>query len=102
MFNDQEIVSLCVEMLSEMHSTSVRLTGFHSVGGGCINHGLKISSSVGDFFLKWNPSTHPDLFLKEAEGLNEMREAENPFLTIPQVIWATRVRWANSLPWATR
>lgn len=87
-YKEQDIIQLCIEKLSDLYGTSVRLINHRSVGGGCINHALKISCSVGDFFLKWNATAPPDMFLKEAEGLNEMRLAENPFLIIPKVIWS--------------
>lgn len=87
-FNEQDIIQLCIEKLSDLYGTSVRLINHLSVGGGCINHALKISSSIGDFFLKWNASASSDLFGKEAAGLDEMRAAGNRFLVIPKVIWS--------------
>ncbi|HEX7583721.1 MAG TPA: fructosamine kinase family protein [Prolixibacteraceae bacterium] len=90
-FNDQYIIQLCVKKLSDIQGNQVRFISSRSIGGGCINHALKISCSVGDFFLKWNASAPSDLFLKEAAGLNEMRLADNPWLIIPQVIWAKEV-----------
>jgi fructosamine-3-kinase len=88
MYNNQDIIQLCVEKLSILQNTSVRFIGSHPVGGGCINHAIKISTSAGDFFLKWNATVASDLFLKEAAGLNEMRSVENPYLIIPKVIWS--------------
>ncbi|MEI8114405.1 MAG: fructosamine kinase family protein [Bacteroidia bacterium] len=87
-FNDQNIIQLCIEKLSDLYGTSVHLTGSESVGGGCINHTMKLSSSVGDFFLKWNVSAPSDMFMKEAAGLAEMQSVDNPFLIIPKVIWS--------------
>ena len=87
-FNDQDIIKLCVEKLSDLYGTSVYLTGSESVNGGCINHTLKLGSSVGDFFLKWNVSAPPDMFMKEAAGLAEMLSVDNPFLIIPKVVWS--------------
>jgi protein-ribulosamine 3-kinase len=49
---------------------------------------MRISTSVGDFFLKWNASAPSDLFQKEAAGLEEMWLADNPYLVIPKVIWS--------------
>jgi fructosamine-3-kinase len=88
--NTADVIQLCIEKLSDLYGSSVRLTGTRPVGGGCISHAQKISSSVGDFFLKWNALTPPDLFQKEAEGLNEMRAAENPFLVVPKVVWSKK------------
>lgn len=87
-FNDQDIIRLCIEKLSDLYGTSVHVTGSNPVSGGCINHTMKLSSSVGDFFLKWNASAPSDMFMKEAAGLAEMHSVDNPFLIIPKVIWS--------------
>jgi protein-ribulosamine 3-kinase len=86
---EQDIVQICLEKLSELHGTSVRLNGSKAAGGGCINYALKISTSAGNYFLKWNASAPPDMFRKEAAGLAEMRSVDNPYLIIPKVIWCT-------------
>lgn len=87
-FKEQEIIQLCIDKLAGLFGSSVQLLSSRSVGGGCINHAVKINTSVGDFFLKWNASASSDLFLKEAAGLTEMSLANNPFLIIPKVIWS--------------
>jgi len=89
-FREQDIIQLCIERLTTIYGSPVRLTDFRSVGGGCINHAAKISTSVGDFFLKWNASAPTDMFLKEAAGLNEMSQAGTS-LVIPKVIWSKDV-----------
>ena len=94
-YNEQNIIQLCLVKLSDLYGTQVRFVSFRLLGGGCINHALKLCCSVGDFFLKWNAKAPADLFQKEAEGLNEMRLAENPWLIIPTVIWAREV---NDIP----
>jgi protein-ribulosamine 3-kinase len=81
------IIGQCTEKLKEIYGPSVQINNSTSVGGGCINQAVRINSSVGDFFLKWNNNSHPDLFLKEAAGLHEMAASENPYLIIPKVIW---------------
>lgn len=85
---EQDIIQWCTEKLADLYGVQVQLNDWRTVGGGCINHALKISCSAGEFFLKWNASAPADLFLKEAAGLDEMRLADNPFLVIPNVIWA--------------
>lgn len=86
-FNAQDITSLCLERLTAIQGLTVQLTGSRPVGGGCINNAMKISTSVGDFFLKWNASVPADMFRKEAAGLTEMAQA-NSGLVIPKVIWS--------------
>jgi fructosamine-3-kinase len=46
------------------------LLDFSPVSGGCINHGGKIITSGGNYFIKWNDSkAFPLMFEKEAKGL---------------------------------
>ncbi|MDP2339049.1 MAG: fructosamine kinase family protein [Bacteroidota bacterium] len=92
--NEQDIIQLCIEKLSVLYGRQVRLISSHSVGGGRINHALKISTSAGDFFLKWNATAPSDLFQKEAAGLNEMRSVENPYLIIPKVIYGRAITYS--------
>jgi len=89
-FSENAIIQMCVEKLRIIYGSLVRLIDSQSVGGGCINHAAKISTSVGYFFLKWNASAPPDMFLKEAAGLNEMSKAGTS-LVIPKVIWSKDV-----------
>lgn len=89
-FTEQDIINWCIEKLAELHGSSVHLTGTWSVGGGCINHAIKIGTTAGDFFLKWNALASADMFLKEAAGLYEMNQAGSSLL-IPKVIWSKEV-----------
>jgi len=86
-FSEKVIIQLCIEKLATHYDSLVRLIDSRSVGGGCINNSVKISTSVGDFFLKWNASAPTDMFMKEAIGLNEMSLAGSS-LIIPKVIWS--------------
>lgn len=89
-FREQDIIQLCIEKLTNVYGSSVQLSGSRSVGGGCINHAVKISTSAGVFFMKWNASAPEDMFLKEAAGLKEMCLADSS-LIIPEVIWSKEV-----------
>lgn len=52
------------------------ITAVASVGGGCINNGARIDTSVGRrFFLKWNPSAPAGMFDAEMDGLRALRAA---------------------------
>lgn len=94
-YKEQNIIQLCVEQLSGRYGKAVRLEGTRPVGGGCINNAVKLSTSEGDFFLKWNASAPAEMFQKEAAGLLEMFQVENPYLIIPKVIWS---KAADNLP----
>lgn len=47
-----------------------------SVGGGCINSAFRISSGTQEFFVKLNSDDQLDMFIAEAEGLQEMANAK--------------------------
>ena len=46
------------------------------VGGGCINHGARLETPSGPFFLKWNADAGLRFFQVEAEGLEALAAAE--------------------------
>jgi len=69
--------------LKNKHAISI--DGVHSISGGSINRAYKISAGSNDFFLKINSSASPDFFIKEAEGLKELRNAGTD-LIVPEVI----------------
>ena len=73
--------------LSNALNQTVVVKASHAIGGGCINHAMRLKTNVGDFFLKWNDQGPDDLFLREAEGLKTLRNVES-CLCIPKVIVA--------------
>lgn len=55
------------------------ITASRSVGGGCINHGMRLETGSGRvLFLKTNPSAPTDMFIREAEGLEALRKPDGP------------------------
>jgi protein-ribulosamine 3-kinase len=55
-----------------------------TVGGGCINHGMRIETVSGDtFFIKTNRSTPEDMFAREAEGLQALWMGDGPRVPRP-------------------
>jgi protein-ribulosamine 3-kinase len=61
-----------------------RVIESQSVGGGCINHGLRVKVASGiSFFLKTNSKAPVDMFAREAEGLNVLRIAGGPYVPEP-------------------
>jgi fructosamine-3-kinase len=70
------------------NAPDLRVEGVHAVGGGCIHHAARVSTSRGDVFAKWNDDCPPDVFLREADGLRELRAAESG-LAIPEVLAAS-------------
>jgi fructosamine-3-kinase len=83
--NDNSILKEVETHLSEKFGEEVKIRSSDLLGGGCINHASKIETSAGTFFLKWNGNCKADMFLREAESLEELRKAANGNLVIPQV-----------------
>lgn len=77
--------------LSKKFGERVEIFDSNSIGGGCINNASKIKTNVGNFFLKWNANCQSDMFIREKESLNELKEAAGQHLHIPEVITAQTV-----------
>ena len=64
-----------------------KLISTQTVSGGCISDAYKIRTDSGaQFFLKINSGLPTDMFLKESNGLKELRKANA--IRIPEVIFA--------------
>ncbi|NQU54897.1 MAG: fructosamine kinase family protein [Bacteroidetes bacterium] len=77
--------------LSKSLGESVEILASSLIGGGCINSASKITTNVGDFFLKWNANCQSDIFIREAESLNELKKAASNHLIIPNIFAAKLV-----------
>jgi fructosamine-3-kinase len=71
--------------LSEYFSKEVVIHSSSMVGGGCINNASKLVTSLGTFFLKWNSDCPGDMFIREAQGLREMKKASGRAVIVPEV-----------------
>jgi protein-ribulosamine 3-kinase len=61
------------------------ITGFIAAHGGCINHGGRLQTTAGDFFLKWNQTaTLKGMFECESKGLKLLRATHA--IHVPEVI----------------
>lgn len=65
----------------------VRIIARRAIGGGCINHAVRLDTDRGAFFAKWNDAPLPGLFTAEAAGLEAMRSSDTS-LRIPAVVVA--------------
>jgi protein-ribulosamine 3-kinase len=54
------------------------------VGGGCINHAVRLESNKRCYFLKWNSNPYAGMFEAEANGLALM--AETGSVRVPKVL----------------
>jgi protein-ribulosamine 3-kinase len=61
------------------------IRNFFFSGGGCINHGGKLETSDGSYFLKWNDRfKYPGMFKAECDGLSLLQRSRS--IRIPGVI----------------
>lgn len=64
------------QTISDQLNCSVK--NFSPLAGGCINTGGKLSTSVGNFFLKWNKvDLYPTMLKAEADGLAILQETNS-------------------------
>ena len=76
-----EVRTGVLELLGEAYG----LQHFSFAGGGCINHGGKLTTSRCHFFLKWNDArTLKGMFEAEAKGLLQLRQTSTVY--VPEVI----------------
>ncbi|MGE4586112.1 MAG: fructosamine kinase family protein [Mangrovibacterium sp.] len=74
--------------LCDLLGSSFHIYGKEHIGGGCISRSMKLRTSCGYFFLKWNQVAASDMFVREAEALKELRMRAGKDLLIPEVILA--------------
>ncbi len=55
------------------------------VTGGCINQTVRLDTSEGVFFLKWNEEQPDGMFEAEEQGLRLLKESSQNKLSIPEV-----------------
>lgn len=89
--NEKNIFKDVVLKLSERFGSGVKIQSSGSLGGGCINHASKLETTAGVYFLKWNGDCKADMFLREAESLEELRKAAGGRLIVPEVFAARKV-----------
>ena len=79
MISDEKIKTRLEEKLG------TKIKSFSSLSGGCISDAYKIVTDKNStFFLKHNSGTSNDMFIKEANGLNELVKANS--IRIPNVL----------------
>lgn len=77
-----------IQKLTEKAGKTLKLLDFSFFGGGCINHGGKLETTQGDYFLKWNDlKKFPNMFKAEAQGLQLLSTTNT--LRIPKVVVAS-------------
>lgn len=80
------MIDQILKELSKIAGKEVLLRGKSAVGGGCIHNATRIETTVGTFFLKWNDRCAPDMFIREAECLRELKRANPEPIIVPEVV----------------
>ena len=81
----QTILNEVIRCLGKSLGQKVDIQGFRSASGGCINHGGRLTTSAGNFFIKWNNAERfPQMFEAEAKGLKLLKEPQS--IDIPEVL----------------
>ena len=76
-------------VLEESIGKSLTVLNTQFKSGGCINNTLKLNTTGGEFFLKWQTGIPDDMFRKEARGLVLL--ANTGSINIPEVIAHGRI-----------
>lgn len=64
------------EHITKVTVENFEVTDYHSVGGGCINTGYKVSDGTRSYFVKINQASLVEMFRAEALGLKQMQETQ--------------------------
>ncbi|MBX9852382.1 MAG: fructosamine kinase family protein [Cytophagaceae bacterium] len=72
------------KILTSHFGKEINVKNIRELSGGCINNALKVNTSGGNFFVKYNTADHTSLFETEAMGLKLLKETQS--LDIPEVI----------------
>ena len=70
-----------------LDAPGLEIVAVKAVGGGCIHNAVHVATTGGAAFVKWNASSPPDLFLREADGLEALRAAGSE-IVVPKVFLA--------------
>ena len=72
-------------LLSDYCKKNVNILNASPIGGGSINNAMKMETSAGNFFLKWNDAKRfPGMFEAETKGLALLKSAKA--IPVPDVI----------------
>jgi protein-ribulosamine 3-kinase len=80
----QQLFKHLIRNFREQYGEKIEIISSYVLGGGCINNALKLETNHGSFFMKWNGGGPRDLFVREAEALNEFHKSNNEFVLFPK------------------
>jgi protein-ribulosamine 3-kinase len=81
----ESVIKNVMRLLEHHLGQPVRILEFTPVAGGCINHGGRLKTSNGNYFIKWNSNSGlAGMFEAEAKGLRILKQTG--VIHIPEVI----------------
>lgn len=83
------------KVLQDAFNHEVEVSKVQHVSGGDINHAARITSTTGEFFIKWNQFPESDIFEKESSGLSLL--AASCTIDVPKVLGIGQVEKKNYL-----
>ncbi len=90
MWNPNEQIQFFESILFETFGQSMEVLEVRVVSGGNINTAVRVFTPEGTFFIKFNHGEQEDMFEKEAQGLEILRQSET--IHIPSVFGHGRNR----------
>jgi fructosamine-3-kinase len=67
----------------------VEIIAIKNLSGGCINHAYKVETSIGSYFIKYNPNQNLFMFESEAQGLTLIKDSGT--INVPEVVGLGKV-----------
>ncbi len=89
--SENMLFSAITSDLARRYGSGFKILGTVPLSGGSIHRSCKLSTSAGNFFLKWSHSAAPDIFVREAESLQTLSAVKPNSLIIPSVVAATAI-----------
>jgi protein-ribulosamine 3-kinase len=83
-FLPKDMINCLKSDFQDKYNLNFEIKSVHPLGGGCVNSACKLETKQGPFFLKWNSHGPVDLFLREAESLDEFSKSNNEFIIFPE------------------
>ena len=85
---ENQLFEHLVESYFTEFGTHLKINNHSVLGGGCISRAFRLETNQGNYFLKWNSNGSNDLFLREADSLNELHTAQVSSIQFPKPILA--------------
>lgn len=86
---DSDFLARLCSLYYEKYRENLQVFQTKPLGGGCISKAFCLETNKGLLFLKFNTQGPADLFTREADSLEALKNSKNPILVFPEVLLAT-------------